>query len=451
MPLAEAQVLAPRGWFAVHDPVADREALRRLAWTCQRFTPIAGLEETSAPESLFLDVTGCVPHFGTLRKLCDQIVESFSRIGYRVKIGAAPTFGAAWAVAQVDQKQETITILESNDLHETLSRLPVWTLRLPEKVLSLLEECGLRKIDQLLPLPRSSLPSRFGPQLLLRLDQALGNVEELLTPERPPEPIQVTQRFEFPLHDAEAIRHILWRLLDDVMTLLNRRQQVTQQMLITWEAGRQESGELKIRLLSPTASPERFQELLWLQLERLRMAEGMTSIQAEVIPCVPEAVRRRGLFDDDDHREREFLHLVERLSSRLGEEAVVRYRCLPESQPERAVTPEPWLKTTTREIKQEESCSVIKPSRRRPLRLFADPVPIRVITTPATGQPNRLRWKSKSHAVSLCKGPERIVTGWWRGPMVRRDYYRIETTTGARFWLFHHLDRGTWYLQGLFE
>jgi protein ImuB len=36
-------------------------------------------------------------------------------------------------------------------------------------------------------------------------------------------------------------------------------------------------------------------------------------------------------------------------------------------------------------------------------------------------------------------GPERIETAWWRGPTVRRDYYIVETASGARYWIFRRL------------
>jgi protein ImuB len=48
-------------------------------------------------------------------------------------------------------------------------------------------------------------------------------------------------------------------------------------------------------------------------------------------------------------------------------------------------------------------------------------------------------------------GPERIETGWWRGRAVGRDYYRVATTTGRRFWRFRHLGDGQWFVQGMFE
>ena len=66
--------------------------------------------------------------------------------------------------------------------------------------------------------------------------------------------------------------------------------------------------------------------------------------------------------------------------------------------------------------------------------------PIR-ITVEADGPPAAFHWQGRRHAVGRWWGPERIETGWWRGGIVRRDYYRVETTTGRRVWLFRDLSR----------
>src|SRR5262245_47834548 len=70
MPLAEARALTANSSstrFEMHDPRADREALRKIAVWCQRFTPVVGVEErepSETPDSLLLDITGCGPLFG---------------------------------------------------------------------------------------------------------------------------------------------------------------------------------------------------------------------------------------------------------------------------------------------------------------------------------------------------------------------------------------------------
>lgn len=458
MPVAEAQAQVPRGWFSVSDPAADREHLRRLAWQCQRFTPLAGLEPAEVPESLFLEVTGSAAHFGGLDRLCRQVVDHFQQQGYRVKLAAAPTFGAAWALVHQPLSRHgqparpsspviaVVDMVEPAELHGTLSRLPVRGLRLPAEVLSLLSECGLVTIGELLDLPRPSLPSRFGPQLLLRLDQALGNVSELLEPEFPPIPVQATSRFEFPVRNSESLLLILRRLLEKVLDQLRERRRETQQLQLQWTTEDGDRGEFDLRLLRPTAAPDRLWELLTLKWESLQLTGGIVSVQLEALACIPLPRRRATLFAEEEAGEVEFSSLIERLSSRLGEQAVVRFRLVPDAQPELAAIAEPWLS-------RQEDVESRPPEEPliRPLKLLPAPVLLRGVVCSNQGRMVRFRWRQQDHAVASSEGPERIVTGWWRGKTVRRDYYRVETTRGARLWLFRSLESSQWYLQGLFE
>jgi protein ImuB len=86
----------------------------------------------------------------------------------------------------------------------------------------------------------------------------------------------------------------------------------------------------------------------------------------------------------------------------------------------------------------------------RPLALKPQPLPITVVSVVPEGPPIRFRWQNDEHIVHQSWGPERIETGWWRGGHIRRDYYRVETVTGRRFWIFRHAD-GAWFLHGSFD
>jgi protein ImuB len=87
----------------------------------------------------------------------------------------------------------------------------------------------------------------------------------------------------------------------------------------------------------------------------------------------------------------------------------------------------------------------------RPLRLVTPPPPIEAVSAGPDGPPAAFGWQGRRHAVAQCWGPERIETGWWRRGIVRRDYYRVETDAGRRFWLFRDLVGGGWHLHGSFE
>jgi len=79
------------------------------------------------------------------------------------------------------------------------------------------------------------------------------------------------------------------------------------------------------------------------------------------------------------------------------------------------------------------------------------PVPVSVISVMPDGPPFSFRLRGREYRIAQSWGPERIETGWWRGRPIARDYYRVETTTGQRFWLFRNLEEGRWFLHGNFE
>ncbi|MDE2505986.1 MAG: DNA polymerase Y family protein, partial [Planctomycetota bacterium] len=89
--------------------------------------------------------------------------------------------------------------------------------------------------------------------------------------------------------------------------------------------------------------------------------------------------------------------------------------------------------------------------RARPLRLFSAPVFIPAVSVAPGGPPVQFSWRGMEHRVACAWGPERIDTGWWRGRDVRRDYYVVETTVGARFWIFRCRDASRWFLHGCFD
>src|SRR5262249_41181774 len=148
-------------------------------------------------------------------------------------------------------------------------------------------------------------------------------------------------------------------------------------------------------------------------------------------------------------REWEEMALVERLSSRLGEQSVLRPRLVPDPQPEFACTYEPCSSAERGAQSAERRDSALRVSLRPPW-LKPVPVPVEAMSVVPDGPPIRFRWGRQWHVVAHCWGPERIETGWWRGNDVRRDYYLIETDPGECFWLFRTLPDERWFFQAEF-
>ena len=119
-----------------------------------------------------------------------------------------------------------------------------------------------------------------------------------------------------------------------------------------------------------------------------------------------------------------------------------------DAQPELAWRYDPLLDGSRRRRRSVFETTGLPP---RPLRLLCRPISLRSKSTAPDGPPLLFQLRNREHRVAQSWGPERIETGWWRGQVIGRDYYRIETVDGRRFWLFRRLRDGRWFLHGVFE
>jgi protein ImuB len=447
MLLAEAQSLCPRRvTWELHDPSADRDELRRLAHGCAAFSPWVALDPLHPPEALALDVTDCDFNYGGEQPLLHAIQQWFAHHGYHVSLALTDTWGSAWALAHQPQP-EPIRVVPSGQHIQALQSLPVELLRLPAETAALLHQFDIRHIGQLLALPRADLPSRFGDELLQRLDQALGTVPELLTPERAPEWVEASWTCEPPVADRLILQNIISHLLETICHELEPQQMGVQQLwcLLTQEP--RETQHFPVILSRPSLSRRHLTDLIRLHLERLEVSGEITAVTLRVVQKGPLETRQTHWFDhhrtDDEHHWR---ILWEQLISRLGASAVGQPRLCPEIQPERAFT---YESANTPAASAIPEASHGRPPV-RPIRLLREPVAADVISVIPGGPPLRFWWEQRLYDVSQCWGPERIETGWWHGDDVRRDYYLVETMTRERFWLFRTVTDNRWWLHGLF-
>ena len=82
--------------------------------------------------------------------------------------------------------------------------------------------------------------------------------------------------------------------------------------------------------------------------------------------------------------------------------------------------------------------------------LYPKPETLEVVCVAPDGPPQFVWLANRRERIVHCAGPERIETLWWRGPSVRRDYYRIALASGNHLWIFRRLSDGCWFLHGTF-
>ena len=451
MPLAEAS----GALHELHDPVVDRETLVRVAEWCEQFSPLVALEEVERPESLFLDITGIAHVFQGEEAFVERIGRAFLRRGLEIRLAIADTPGMAWGVAHFG---EAVCIVSSGDI-APFAQLPIAALRLPREMLDVLAELGIRCVAQLLNLPREGLTARLGPLLVERIDQALGNKAELVAPHRAIPEIIAERQFEFPLERKSTIEDVVTQMLAEITAALAIRQHGAIQLECTF--GCQPEVKLLISLFEASGDPRHLLELLRMRLERTILPGPVPWLRLTVLLSARLICRQQELFAAyGKNHEREQALLIDRLSSRLGREAVVRAQPVADAQPEYAFRFEPLAgkkrvitqerkPRSTKKRKSEDSEQSARAPPERPLLLEPRPVPLEVLAVAPEGPPMQFRWQGEQHRTQRSWGPERIQTGWWRGRYIRRDYYRVESDHGQQYWLFR--SRGQWFLHGIFD
>lgn len=459
---------------------------------CLRYSPLVGWVEGDNPDSLLLDVTGCSHLFGGEEEMARQIVRDFQRLRFVPRVAVADTVGAAWALARygpadLSKGRLQPLVVPAGRLAEALGPLPVEALQLSAPVAEVLHDLGIETICQLTALPRETLPSRLGPEIVRRLAQTFGHVPEPIACQRPFEPLESGWGCEPPLEGRPAIEAVLRKLLAHVTYRLRFRNEGILQFDVELNVPENAPARFSVGLVRPTLNKKRLLELAGLQLERIRLRGKVGGVKVCVTRSAPLDIEQAALFETAKSRNahRDLESLLNRLSNRLGNDAVLSARLCPDFQPERGVEyrpvmegdyrPEirpgakrpgakagdkrsvikpgdkrPGMKRDEWDRRTDADNCVIAPPRQRPLWLFSRPQPAAVWSVVPDGPPVRLCWRDGDQKIVRCEGPERIETGWWRPISCRRDYFRAETENGRRLWLFHAHEEDSWFVHGEF-
>ena len=420
------------------DADADAALLEGIADWCLRYTPLIACD---APDGLLLDITGCAHLYGGEQALVADLTERLMRAGFAYRIAIAGTIGTAWAAAHYGKPAG----YANGDERRILSPLPLAALRLEPSTVGALARVGLKRIGDIIDLPRSPLTARFGAGLLHQLDRARGHEHEPLRPRLPVAPYVAEQRFNEPIGREEDVLGTVKKLAARLAFALERRGDGARRLELTLF---RTDGELR-RLAAGTSRPLRdpaairalFAERLAALADALDPGFGfdMARLSVEVAEaCSPEQI---GIGNAEDCAEMD--RLVDRLSARLGAHRVHRLVARDSHSPEltavhvpaQAASDDGWAA-----FRRHRTQSELAP---RPLRLLARPEPIEAVAEVPDGPPLRFKWRRAVHDVIAAEGPERIEGMWWSKSdedssfeQLARDYFRVEDKMGLRFWLF---------------
>ena len=455
MGIADARAMHPAIDIVEADPQADQRLLEGLADWCDRYTPLVAMD---GADGLFLDITGCAHLFGGEKTMLDDMVARFLQQGFVARAGIASTVGAAWAAARFADRN----VLAVGEEEKFLAPLPLSALRLEPGVRENLESVGLRRVGAVIVTPRGPLARRFGAPLLLRLDQALGRLDEAVSPRLPAARLSVERHLAEPVTQVEDIEHLTKNLSQALKPDLERRGEGARALGLMLFRVDGAVSRIAVGTSRPLRDPVLIQKLFHEKLaaaeQNLDAGYGFDLVRLSVLSVAPFVIQQTDLAGQASDEGAGMELFVDRVRARLGEAAVLKPMPVESHLPERAIALVPFPEALPKKPKNLALPVVLS---ERPIRLFRSPEPVEVpVTELPEGPPLHFRWRHALYKVARAEGPERIAPEWWRlaadQEQPTRDYFRVEDAEGRRYWLFRQglYDAAQapprWFMHGVF-
>ncbi|WP_246112626.1 DNA polymerase Y family protein [Allorhodopirellula solitaria] len=441
----------------------------------------------------------------------------------RGRLAIADTIGAAWALANHAVSETGPSHRPRKNPHQfflappggteaALETLPCAALRLPPLTVATLDRLGITTIGNLMRLPREGIATRLGSDLCARIAEAIGEIEEPLIAITPQCEHAATLELEYPTDAIDLLADRLSRLIGQATEGLHQLHRGVLRMTCRLELQEHPPMVFQAGLFAPTLDQSHLTTLMLGAMPSDRLGSLVTRISVGVTQHAALSSHQPSIFGpdfaatsrDDWTGQTEAARLIDALAGRLGEDSVRGVRVSDDPLPENAIVefpmtahrmnreirkaeraargPTPRQRTTARQraakaaeqvdasphsTRQRRGGFGDAPQRtdlgRRPIELLAEPLPITPIADlpsgPGGGFPDRFRIQGRVRCVEQHWGPERIETRWWSGPLIRRDYFRIELEDGTRLWIYYRLGDDTatepegekcWFLHGRF-
>lgn len=444
--VADAKSLEPGLRVDSATPALDKRLLQALARACGRWSPWTAPDPgLPGEDGILLDITGCARLFGGEEKLASAALEAVREQGYTAHAATAPTLGLAWGMARYVARQETTGLVITDTVSEPLNALPVEALRIGPMT-EQLRRFGLKRVGDLAGLPRASLARRFGRELVSRLDQARGLDEEVLSPLQPRTHYRARLRFPEALLLLDSIKQTVRETANTLCEQLDAHGQGLRRVELNLYRVDGKVLLLSLGTASPARDPAHITRLFSEKLDRaeIDIGFGIDVVELRASETTALNTHQSGLLDSDEMAPDTMARLTDRLIVRLGDDQVQRAARRESHIPERAAgwrqnngsgtalavrdnTPAPALANPESEIDPD-----------RPLLILARPEPAQAVAEIPDGPPRSFIWRRVRHLVHRAEGPERLAPEWWRDQLAHRsrDYFRVETREGRRFWLY---------------
>ena len=406
------------------DETAEQHCLQQLCCWAYSITPSLFSWQ---PDCLQLEIGGCLNLFQGLDSLLAEVDSGVGSRGYSVMYGLAPTPKAAWLLSFASPETALAITLP---LSERLAPLPLELLDSFPSAVDSLRRAGLHTMGDILALPGAALGRRCGREFSHFMQQLLGQREDRQADYQPPASFSDEYWFGYEVKANAELMPAVQLLLQSLCAFLRSTQLRTAEICWQLICIDHTVQEVPVRSASSHSDWKNWHQLTTLCFEQLQLTTSVEGLSLTCTTLLPGQQENIDLFQPGRQRE-PLAHLLDRLHSRLGLQAIEKVGCRDEHLPEFAVhvgSDRPGGEPATG-----------RPCAQRPFWLMPQPRALKQSR-------EQLYWNG---ALTLLHGPERIEDNWWQDA-VSRDYYVARDNNGQRYWVFRDRLARQWYIHGIF-
>ncbi len=434
-------------------PSIEKDRLEQLAYWAHGFTSTVVIYNN---HTLLLEIGKSRALFKGIHTLIERLANELNNFGFDHAVGLANTPKAAYLLALSNNipynlKHDLTQSVESNNRSQrrALDKVELHKLPISKTQLEQLHGCGFSTLEHINSIQDRELASRFGRSFVDYLAQLYGKQADPQIPTLPPETFHEFVDFAEPIKNWHWIEQQQLKLLKSLLNFVSNRQLSCDEF--SWQLHQQNGAlinEAKLQLNYSTIALlpleeqiERLYELTRLKLETLKLTADIERIELRSLRLTPIALINRDLFDNTTHQDA-FEQLWDKLSNKLGHQAVYQLESREEHLPERSfkqVNRVSANDTTGTAGKTAQSIPEANTKLNQPNWLFKTPKPI-------SAKYDKPHYKGP---LDLIHGPQRLVNNWWSN-LESRDYYVARQACGSLLWVFKDRKTQRWFIHGLY-
>ena len=266
-------------------------------------------------DGILFDVSGLERLVGKSNRIEQKILEQLRKQNIAGSIAVAATVETAALLAR---QGDGLTSVQSPDKFQ---QLPLASLSIEQDTLNIFSELGLRRVEDLLAVPKDDLINRYGRTFSNVVDVIEQKGRQLLTPNVKDSQISWSYHLDSPVEDFEQLIFLLNHGLEKLFGDIARLALSTEQLDISFKLRNKTSKAYEIKTSFPT-----LERAFWLKLVNLRVALDPPESDIVSVNVVAHFTKPRpaqkGLYAVSRPEPERLLLTVNKLKKLVGEENV---------------------------------------------------------------------------------------------------------------------------------